>query len=69
MNKKTEKYDVNNRQALLARTAGITGGRPFKTPLIEKALVGGLATYTSEIGKLSRLPEGSSGLGLMDLVP
>ena len=48
MNKKTEKYDVviiGGGAAGL--TAGIYCGRArLKTLLIEKALVGGLATYT-----------------------
>ena len=69
MNKKTEKYDVviiGGGAAGL--TAGIYCGRArLKTLLIEKALVGGLATYTSEIENYPGFPEGSSGLGLMDL--
>lgn len=35
--------------------------------MIEKALVGGLATYTNEIENYPGFPEGSTGLGLMEL--
>jgi thioredoxin reductase (NADPH) len=49
-------------------TAGIYCGRArLKTLIIEKALVGGLATYTNEIENYSGFPEGATGLGLMDL--
>ncbi|QEN06905.1 FAD-binding protein [Oceanispirochaeta crateris] len=49
-------------------TAGIYCGRArLKTLLIEKALVGGLATYTNEIENYPGFPEGTSGLGLMEL--
>lgn len=69
MNKKTEQYDVviiGGGAAGL--TAGIYCGRArLKTLLIEKALVGGLATYTSEIENYPGFPEGATGLGLMDL--
>lgn len=69
MEKKTEHYDVviiGGGAAGL--TAGIYCGRArLKTLLIEKALVGGLATYTNEIENYPGFPEGSSGLGLMEL--
>lgn len=49
-------------------TAGIYCGRArLKTLLIEKALVGGLATYTNEIENYPGFPEGTTGLGLMKL--
>lgn len=69
MDKKTEQYDVviigGGAGGL---TAGIYCGRArLKTLLIEKALVGGLATYTNEIENYPGFPEGSSGLGLMEL--
>ena len=49
-------------------TAGIYCGRArLKTLLIEKALVGGLATYTNEIENYPGFPEGTTGLGLMNL--
>ena len=49
-------------------TAGIYCGRArLKTVIIEKALVGGLATYTNEIENYPGFPEGTTGLGLMDL--
>lgn len=69
MNKKTEQYDVviiGGGAAGL--TAGIYCGRArLKTLLIEKSLVGGLATYTNEIENYPGFPEGTTGLGLMDL--
>ncbi len=69
MEKKVEKYDVviiGGGAAGL--TAGIYSGRArLKTLLIEKSLVGGLATYTNEIENYPGFPEGSTGLGLMDL--
>ena len=69
MEKKVEKYDVviiGGGAAGL--TAGIYCGRArLKTLLIEKSLVGGLATYTNEIENYPGFPEGTSGLGLMDL--
>ncbi len=49
-------------------TAGIYCGRArLKTLLIEKALVGGLATYTNEIENYPGFPDGTTGLGLMKL--
>ncbi|MFP4407994.1 MAG: FAD-dependent oxidoreductase [Spirochaetaceae bacterium] len=66
--KKIEQYDVviiGGGPAGL--TAGIYCGRAhLKTLLIEKSLVGGLATYTNEIENYPGYPEGSSGLGLME---
>lgn len=67
--KKVEKYDVviiGGGAAGL--TAGIYCGRArLNTLLIEKALVGGLATYTNEIENYPGFPEGSTGLDLMNL--
>lgn len=69
MDKKVEQYDVviiGGGAAGL--TAGIYCGRArLKTLLIEKSLVGGLATYTNEIENYPGFPEGSTGLGLMEL--
>lgn len=69
MEKKVEKYDVviiGGGAAGL--TAGIYCGRArLKTLLIEKSLVGGLATYTNEIENYPGFPEGTTGLGLMEL--
>ena len=69
MEKKTENYDVviiGGGAAGL--TAGIYCGRArLKTLIIEKALVGGLATYTNDIENYPGFPEGASGLGLMEL--
>ena len=67
--KKVEEFDVviiGGGAAGL--TAGIYCGRArLKTLLIEKALVGGLATYTNEIENYPGFPEGTTGLGLMEL--
>ncbi len=69
MIKKTESYDViiiGGGAAGL--TAGIYCGRAkLKTLIIEKTLVGGLATYTNEIENYPGFPEGITGLGLMEL--
>ncbi|MEY8355658.1 FAD-dependent oxidoreductase [Lachnospiraceae bacterium 54-53] len=69
MTKKTESYDVviiGGGSAGL--TAGIYCGRAkLKTLIIEKTLVGGLATYTNEIENYPGFPEGATGLGLMEL--
>ncbi len=68
MEKKIEQYDVVIIGGGAAgMTAGIYCGRAkLKTLLIEKALVGGLATYTSEIENYPGFPEGSSGIELMN---
>lgn len=67
--KKIEEYDVviiGGGAAGL--TAGIYSGRArLSTLLIEKSLVGGLATYTNEIENFPGFPEGTTGLGLMEL--
>lgn len=67
--KKVEEYDVviiGGGAAGL--TAGIYCGRArLKTLLIEKSLVGGLATYTNEIENYPGFPEGTTGTGLMNL--
>jgi thioredoxin reductase (NADPH) len=69
VDKKVEKYDVviiGGGAAGL--TAGIYCGRArLKTLIIEKSLVGGLATYTNEIENYPGFPEGTTGLGLMEL--
>lgn len=69
MEKKVENYDVviiGGGSAGL--TAGIYCGRArLKTLIIEKSLVGGLATYTNEIENYPGFPDGSTGLGLMEL--
>ena len=69
MDKKIEHYDVVIIGGGAAgMTAGIYCGRArLKTLIIEKALVGGLATYTNEIENYPGFPEGSTGLGLMEL--
>lgn len=67
--KKVEQYDVviigGGPSGL---TAGIYCGRArLKTLILEQAVVGGLATNTSEIENYPGFPEGISGSGLMDL--
>lgn len=69
MKKKIEKYDV---VIIGGGAAGLTaaiycGRARLNTLVIEKALVGGLATYTNEIENYPGFPEGSTGLGLMEL--
>jgi len=69
LEKRTEQYDV---VIIGGGSAGLTaaiycGRARLKTLVIEKALVGGLATYTNEIENYPGFPEGSTGLGLMDL--
>lgn len=69
MEKKIENYDVviigGGAGGL---TAGIYCGRArLKTLILEKALVGGLATYTNDIENYPGFPDGATGLGLMDL--
>ncbi len=69
MEKKTEKYDV---VIIGGGAAGLTaaiycGRARLKTLVIEKALIGGLATYTNEIENYPGFPEGNTGLGLMEL--
>ncbi len=67
--KKVEQYDVviiGGGAAGL--TAGIYCGRArLKTLLIEKSLVGGLATYTNEIENYPGFPDGATGTDLMNL--
>lgn len=69
MEKRTERYDVviiGGGAAGL--TAGIYCGRAkLKTLLLEKTLVGGLATYTNEIENYPGFPEGATGTELMGL--
>jgi len=67
--KKREKYDV---VIIGGGAAGLTaaiycGRARLNTLLIEKSLVGGLATYTNEIENYPGFPEGAGGLELMEL--
>lgn len=69
MEKKVEKFDV---VIIGGGAAGLTaaiycGRARLNTLLIEKSLVGGLATYTNEIENYPGFPEGQTGLGLMQL--
>lgn len=69
MEKKHEYYDVI---IIGGGAAGLTsaiycGRSKLKTLLIEKSLVGGLATYTNEIANYPGFPEGISGIDLMNL--
>lgn len=49
-------------------TAGIYCGRSkLNTLILEKSLIGGLATYTNEIENYPGFPEGITGLDLMNL--
>ncbi|RKX86379.1 MAG: pyridine nucleotide-disulfide oxidoreductase [Spirochaetes bacterium] len=66
--KKRERYDV---VIIGGGAAGLTaaiycGRARLNTLLIEKGLVGGLATYTNEIENFPGFPEGTTGLGLME---
>lgn len=69
MEKKTENYDVVVIGGGAAgMTAALYAGRArLKTLLIEKSLIGGLATYTSEIENYPGFPEGIDGTELMKL--
>ncbi|WP_064590716.1 FAD-dependent oxidoreductase [Streptobacillus moniliformis] len=69
MEKKRERYDVliigGGSSGL---TAGIYCGRAkLKTLVFEKTLVGGLATYTSDIANYPGFPDGIGGTELMNL--
>ncbi|WP_019421535.1 FAD-dependent oxidoreductase [Paenibacillus sp. OSY-SE] len=67
MEKRTEEYDI----VIIGggaggMTAAIYCGRArLKTLLIEKTLMGGLATYTNEIENYPGFPDGSTGIDLM----
>lgn len=69
MAKKVEQYDV---VIIGGGPAGLTaaiycGRARLKTLLLEKSLIGGLATYTDEIENFPGFPEGATGHELMDL--
>ncbi|MDR3173636.1 MAG: FAD-dependent oxidoreductase [Treponema sp.] len=67
MEKKVEYYDVVVIGGGAAgMTAALYAGRArLKTLLIEKSLIGGLATYTSEVENYPGFPEGIDGTELM----
>ena len=67
MEKRIEEYDVAVIGGGAAgMTAALYAGRArLKTILIEKSLIGGLATYTSEIENYPEFPEGIDGTELM----
>jgi thioredoxin reductase (NADPH) len=69
MEKKIESYDVVVIGGGAAgMTAALYAGRArLKTLLIEKSLIGGLATYTSEVENYPGFPEGIDGTELMKL--
>ena len=69
MEKKRENYDV---VVIGGGAGGMTsalyaGRARLKTLLVEKSLIGGLATYTSEIENYPGFPEGIDGTELMKL--
>lgn len=69
MDKKIETYDVI---IIGGGAAGLTaaiycGRAKLNTLLLEKTLIGGLATYTNEIENYPGFPDGSTGSKLMDL--
>lgn len=70
MEKKTENYDV----VVIGggpggMTAALYAGRArLKTLLIEKSLIGGMATYTSEIENYPGFPEPIGGIALTELM-